>query len=115
LLKVVVGFPNAEEDLAILEGAETRRGVWPAPAASLGNLRAWQTACGAVYCAPRLMQYVTDVVRATRAAADSGDLASGAGPRAGLAILRAAPARAILHGRNYRVPLDVRNVARAAL
>jgi MoxR-like ATPase len=111
LLKIVLDFPTAEEDLAILK----RRGAGAAQSsiarASLNNVRAWQHACRAIYCAPPLMQYAAEIVRATRAAAECGDLESGAGPRAGLALLRAARARAILTERNYVLPADVRSVA----
>ncbi len=114
LLKVVLDFPTAEEELAILERSGTRAAS-ARPVASLDNVRAWHVAARAMYCAPRLMRYIADVVRVTRAAAECGDLEYGAGPRAGLAILRAARARAILAGRNYVVPADVRSVALAAL
>jgi MoxR-like ATPase len=114
LLKVVLDFPSAQEDLAVLErGAGA--GASSIVRASLDNVRAWQIACRTIYCASRLMQHIAGIVRVTRAAAECGDLESGAGPRAGLAILRAARARAILMGRKYVLPADVQSVAMPAL
>ncbi|HEX5275302.1 MAG TPA: AAA family ATPase [Candidatus Rubrimentiphilum sp.] len=115
LLKIVLDFPSAEEDVALLERRETGAGVSPHRGASLENVRVWQAACRTIYCAPALTRYVAEIVRVTRAAAECGDLESGAGPRAGLSILRAARARAILAERNYVLPADVRSVALAGL
>ena len=84
-------------------------------AAPLDDVRAWQQASRTVYCSKQLLQYIAEIVRCTRAAAECGELASGAGPRAGLAILRAAQARAILKRRNYVLPGDVWSVALGAL
>ena len=56
--------------------------------------------------------YVVTLVRHTR---ESSLLALGASPRAGIALLRMAKARAAAHGRDYVVPEDVQGVARAVL
>ena len=56
--------------------------------------------------------YVVTLVRHTR---ESSLLALGASPRAGIALLRMAKARAAAHGRDYVVPEDVQSVARAVL
>ncbi len=115
LLKVVLEFPTAQEDMAILERHAARSGISLMAPVSLDEIRTWQAAARAIYCAPDLKRYVAEIVRATRAAAECGDLESGAGPRAGLAILCAARARAILMTRNHIVPDDVQRVAVAAL
>ncbi len=114
LLKVVLDFPTPEEDLAILERCGRPVHSYES-SASLGALRAWQFACRAIYCAPALKKHIADIVRATRDAAEAGELETAAGPRAGLAILRTARARAILAKRAYVLPVDVRSVALAAL
>ncbi len=115
LMRIVLDFPSAEEDLVILERRETGAAASRCVAATLQSVLSWRAACRAIYCAPQLRQYVVDIVRATRAAAKRGDLETGAGPRAGLAIVRSAGARAIVSGRNYVLPDDIRSIALAAL
>ncbi|HET8968429.1 MAG TPA: AAA family ATPase [Gaiellaceae bacterium] len=69
-------------------------------------------AARAVYVEESVGGYVVTLLRHTR---DSPLLALGASPRAGIALLRMAKARAVAHGRDYVVPEDVQGVARAVL
>ena len=57
---------------------------------------------------PPLRRYVVDLLAATRA---SRDVYLGASPRAGIALLRAAKALAMLRDRDYVVPQDVKDLA----
>lgn len=115
LLKVVLEFPTETEDLAILESRAHAIQRISAPRASIDEVREWQSAARATYCAPELKQYIVDLVRETRKAAELGELKTGAGPRAGLAMLRTAGARAILAGRAHVLPDDVKSIALAGL
>jgi MoxR-like ATPase len=65
-----------------------------------------------VYVEDSVNRYVVTLLRHTR---DSHRLALGASPRAGIALLRVAKARAIAAGRDYVLPDDVRSVAPAVL
>jgi len=69
-------------------------------------------AARAVYVEESVGEYVVTLVRHTR---DSPLLALGASPRAGIALLRMAKARAVALGRDYVVPEDVQAVASAVL
>jgi MoxR-like ATPase len=69
-------------------------------------------AARAVYVEESVNRYVVSLLRHTR---DSARLALGASPRAGIALLRMAKARAVAAGRNYVVPEDVQAVALAVL
>jgi MoxR-like ATPase len=60
-----------------------------------------------VHAAPALKRYVVDLVRATR---EHPDVELGASPRASLALLRAARALAAVHGRDYAIPDDVKQL-----
>jgi MoxR-like ATPase len=115
LLKTVLEFPSEEEELAIVERCAPAARMSCEATVDTETVRTWQAAAGAAYCAPRLKRYIVEVVRATRDAAKSGQLEMGAGPRAGLAILRASRARAMLAGRNYVLPGDIQSVALSAL
>ena len=66
----------------------------------------------AVYVEESLNRYVVAIMRQTRA---DNRLYLGASPRAGIAVLRVAKARALLAGRDYLVPDDVKAVAPSVL
>jgi MoxR-like ATPase len=69
-------------------------------------------AARAVYVEESVNRYVVTLLRHTR---DSRRLALGASPRAGIALLRVAKARAVAGGRDFVLPDDVRSVAPAVL
>jgi len=118
MMKVLVGYPDATHEQGILArtvaGFEADRpdtyGVAPVTdAAGLARLRG---AVEAVRAETQITAYVTSVVRATRAAAS---LTLGASPRAGVALLKAARAAALVDGRDYVIPDDVKRLAPAVL
>jgi len=65
-----------------------------------------------VRLSPEITAYVVDLIRATR---ESADLQTGASPRAGAMLAVAARARAVLDGRDYVIPDDVKGLALPAL
>jgi MoxR-like ATPase len=69
-------------------------------------------AARAIFVEESVGEYVVTLLRHTR---ESSLLALGASPRAGIALLRMAKARAAAHGRDYVVPEDVQDVALAVL
>ena len=117
LVKVRVGYPSAADELAMLEAHA--RGDDPERAfgddglsitsESLDTLR---SATDRVTIAPEVVAYIASVVRATR---DDPALALGASPRASVALLRLSRAAAILAGRDFVTPDDVKGFAPAAL
>jgi MoxR-like ATPase len=78
------------------------------PVADHDDLVAAIDAARAVYVEESVGEYVVTIVRHTR---ESSLLALGASPRAGIALLRVAKARAVALGRDYVVPEDVQAVA----
>ncbi len=112
LLKIVIGYPEAEAEKAIL--ARHHAGFDPhdlsglAPVADRETLHALRAAARAVKVEDTLFAYVTRLARATRA---SGRLRLGASPRAAVALLAAAKARAALAGQGYLTPDEVKSVA----
>ena len=114
LLKIVIGYPAAEAERAILdryaEGFSADRadtyGVRPVlSSADLGTLR---QAAAAVHVEPSVRDYVTRIVRSTR---DEPSFALGASPRAGVALFLASRAEALLAGRDFVTPDDVKSLA----
>ena len=118
LLKVFLGYPPAEVEQDLLERVKAgfeaddpaSYGVTPVmDAAALAELR---RASRRVRVEPRLDAYIVGLVRATR---DAPALTMGASPRASVALLKAAQAAALLDGREYVIPDDVKSLAPAVL
>ena len=112
LLNVRVGYPSREEERTIVDrfsatAAEPERDV-----ATLADVERWQAGVRAVHLNERVRDYAVDLVRATRGAKY---VASGASPRAALALTILARARAYLDGRSFAVPDDVRELAPGVL
>ena len=61
-----------------------------------------------VHVADPVFEYILDIVQATR---DAADIDHGASPRASLALLNTAKARAAIRGREYVIPADVKALA----
>jgi MoxR-like ATPase len=117
LVKVVLGYPEAETEQQILhrvlngfEADDPRSyGIASPTGAALAGLR---QAARQVRVDPSLVQYVTAIVRSTRA---TPSLTLGASPRGSVALLKLAQAIALLDGRNYVIPDDVKAMAPAVL
>jgi len=117
MLKVVVGYPSKEEENRIVERMATAAAKPVARAvATPQQLLAARAALGLVRVDEKLRRYAVDVVHATRRPAEAGlpQLAKlilyGASPRASIALVQAARARAFLAGQPYVTPLDVKAV-----
>jgi MoxR-like ATPase len=116
-VKVVLGYPEAETEQQILhrvlngfEADDPRSyGIASPTGAALAGLR---QAARQVRVDPSLVQYVTAIVRSTRA---TPSLTLGASPRGSVALLKLAQAIALLDGRNYVIPDDVKAMAPAVL
>ncbi len=123
LLKLVVSYPSAEEELEIVE----RDGRGPAAVDAIADAAGVAELCraaAAVHVADAVAGYAVRLVRATREpgavsarvrmpverAAD-GLVAVGASPRASIFLLRAARARALVEARDFVTPHDVKRVA----
>jgi MoxR-like ATPase len=121
-LKVVLPYPDKQEELAILDRMATSSGP-PAvrKVATLAHVMDARPRVDAVHVDPRLKDYVVRLVHATRRPDEFGlkELAPliqfGASPRATITLVMAARARAFLQGRGFVTPGDVKHVAPAVL
>ena len=118
MAKVLVGYPDAAVEQGILtryvEGFEADRpatyGITPITDGA--GLEALRTATEQIRVEPRITAYITAIIRATRGAAS---LTLGASPRAGVSLLKASRALALLEERDYVIPDDVKGLAPAVL
>ena len=108
LMRISLGYPErrAERELLASEGRRERADALQAVLSAL-ELAALQQAVGRVHVADPLLDYVQDLIAATR----SGHwFVQGLSPRAGIALLRVARAQALIAGRDYVAPDDVQAV-----
>jgi MoxR-like ATPase len=107
LLKLVVGYPNADEEhqIAIRDDADITR---VAPVADAALVEALQRSASAIHVADAVSDYAVRLVRRTR---EERNVTVGASPRASRFLVRAARARALLDGRDYATPFDVKRCA----
>jgi MoxR-like ATPase len=120
MLNVVMGYPTAAEERAIL--AQTTTAIEPVVHAVAGGeeIERARLLVRQIPAADNVIDYATRLVRATRPQDDAPDFVMqwvrwGAGPRAGQSLLLAAKARAVLQGRPAVAPEDVRAVAAPVL
>ena len=107
-LRVTLGYPSLEDEHSILQRFEHDRTPSLAPVVGPAGVIALQRARAEVIVADDIRSYLLEMVRATR---NDSRLALGASPRASLALHRATQARALLQGRTFALPDDVKALA----
>jgi len=108
LMRISLGYPERDAERALLAGQDRRDLLEQLqPLLTLSELQSLQQQVLAVHAAPSLLDYVQDLLAATR---NGRWFIQGLSPRAGLALLRAAKAQALLCGRDYVAPDDVQAV-----
>ena len=118
LVKVVIGYPDEPVEQGILQRvlggfeADTPASYGVERVADRSGLARLREACRRVRVDPSLVAYMAAIVRATRTAPV---LTLGASPRGSVALLKMAQASALLDGRHFVVPDDVKALAPAVL
>jgi MoxR-like ATPase len=111
LMCIELGYPDPKSERALLEGQDRRDMLSRLePKLKPSELVAVQRSLAAIRTAPALLDYVQNLLTASRR---SAALSEGLSPRAGLALLQAARAWAMLDGRNHVLPDDVQAVLTA--
>jgi MoxR-like ATPase len=118
LIKVVIGYPSLDDEKRMVEevlsgriaaGLDVSR---VEPVLALNELQALQQGVASLHVDPAVVDYAVRITRATR---EWPGVIGGAGPRGALALVRLARAQAVLDGRDFVTPDDVRAVALPAL
>ena len=105
LLRLTLGYPNADAERALLAGEDRRDLIARvAPCLSEQDIRMLRDAVTQVHASDALVDYVQALL--TRSRQHPG-VRVGLSPRAGIALLRAAKAHALLLGRRHVIPEDV--------
>jgi MoxR-like ATPase len=117
MMKLKIGYPSRAEEAEILDRMLVERDLRPSPVLERDRLLALRQVVDAVYLDNKIRGYILDLVIATREPRTAGlgelaDLISfGASPRATLYLARAAKALAMVRGRGYVIPEDVKELA----
>jgi MoxR-like ATPase len=118
LLKIRVTYPSRQSELGMLDNysrgfdAERASDVRPPAVLDEAQCRELRRAVDGVKVAPEIREYIADIVRATR---EDPSLTLGGSPRASVALFRTARAAALLSGRDFATPDDVKQFARPVL
>ena len=117
MLKVMVNYPNRDQELLILERmSKTRQDIPVRPVTTPDEILAARALVDEIYVDRKVQEYIVDLVMATRRPKAYGLMLDelihyGASPRATIFLTLAAKANAFLHGRGHVVPQDVKDLA----
>jgi MoxR-like ATPase len=117
MLKVRVDYPSRDEEREVLLRLGSGKPIPVKRILEPSAILAARSSIAELYADQKLLDYIVDLVRATRDPASVGLqdvkplIAFGASPRASLALASAARAHAFIRGRSYVVPEDIRTLA----
>ena len=109
MLRLSIGYPDNEAEIRMLKEQKTARPIDSlTPTASVADMLFIQETTKTVSVSDETLLYLTEIVARTRR---SDALAFGASPRAALDLMRFGQARALLDGRDYVLPDDIKKSA----
>lgn len=112
LYKISVGYPDKNQELKVLEYHHSKTNKKELKkinkVLSADDISAFKAKCKAVTVEAKLMNYIVDIVQMTRT---YRDILLGASPRASIGILSGAKSLAVIRGRDFVTPDDIRYVA----
>ncbi len=116
MFKIVIGYPGKEEEDEILQRHHQNVGLTDLtnlkPVLSKMEIIEFREKVSRVHVDKKLISYITSLVHETR---HNKAIYLGASPRAGVDILKSAKAFAVLHGRDFVTPEDVKFIAEPVL
>ena len=112
LMKIAIDYPSAENEFQILKKHHENKQLTQLnevePILTKEELLAFRQLVSKVFVEDTLLKYISEIVIATR---NNRSIYLGASPRAGVAILNASKAFALLQGRDYIIPDDIKYIA----
>jgi MoxR-like ATPase len=113
IVRIHLGYPSFDDEVAVLEAQRMSHPIDKvSQVVTEEELRAMQAAVKNIYVGQAISQYVVAIVTATRM---HSSLYLGASPRGSLALFRLGQARALLDGRDFVLPDDIKALAFPAL
>jgi MoxR-like ATPase len=113
LIRIHLGYPSATDEVLVLDLQQTSHPVETIQQVTDPNeILQLQKAVKEIYVDPLIKQYIVELARATR---DHESAYLGASPRGSLALFRTSQARALLEGRDFVTPDDVKELALVTL
>lgn len=129
LLKIQVPYPSIKEEVAIVKTAGKANEISVSKIISAQKLSQMQLMLDSVKCDEKLVEYIVSIVAGTRPQAEKKQISRlparsaykkddvskyisfGASPRAGIALLQCAKAKALFSGRDFVLPEDIKESA----
>ena len=116
MMKITLGYPTHEDENAIVQLSSIPNHIDSQPVLTHKRLMCWKDLASRIYLDPKLLSYIVDIVSATRNPEAFGlDLADwiqyGASPRASIFMSHTARAHAMLTGRPFVLPEDIKAMA----
>ena len=112
MMKLSMGLPDKAQEIEILKrfmaGDRQDKLKSLKPVASPADIEAMRKSAGEVEVHPLILDYIADIITATR---NRNDISSGVSPRGSLALLYCAKVLALAKGRTYVVPEDIKALA----
>ncbi|WP_031405994.1 AAA family ATPase [Geobacillus vulcani] len=109
LLKLQMGYPSPDEEIEMLNRLEKMKPLEEiGPVMTLDELRALQQKVADVHVSDTVKRYIVELVRQSRA---HEAVYLGVSPRGSVALMKAAQAYALIHGRDFVIPDDVQQLA----
>jgi MoxR-like ATPase len=113
LLRISIGYPSAAEEIAIMEQQQYIHPIEQiGPVVEAEDILMLQNTVKSIYVDDFIKQYIVSLVEATR---HHPSIYLGASPRGSLALFRTGQARALIQGRDYVLPDDIKALAGPAL
>ena len=111
LFKIEVTYPDQDEEVAMLEGAHTRKGIDDLslidPVVGAKDIIRFRKLINAIHIEKVLMQYIIEIIRHSR---NNSSIYMGASPRSAVFLMRTSQAWAAIHGRDFVIPEDIREM-----
>ena len=105
---ISLGYPSIEEEIAVIDGQRAGHPIESLQSVTTADeIQEMQRATREVYVDDLIKQYIVTIISATR---DHADIALGASPRGSLFLYRGAQALALIRGRDYALPDDVKEL-----
>jgi len=113
LLRISLGYPDVNQELAIIEQQELEHPILDLkPVVQPQDIINLQNSAKSIYVDGLIRQYIVNITSLTR---NREQIALGASPRASLGLFRASRSLALLKGRDYVIPDDVKNLVAPVL